>query len=110
MSQEEKVYIEIESSKLAQLGIDPSLISSTIASQNAMTPSGMLETSQDNVYLRFSGMFENLEDLKKIPIRANGRTFALGDIAKIKSGYSDPKDPQNVLQWAAGDWYCALDG
>lgn len=92
--QEEKVYIEIESSKLAQLGIDPSLISSTIASQNAMTPSGMVETSQDNVYLRFSGMFENLEDLKKIPIRANGRTFALGDIATIKSGYSDPKDPQ----------------
>lgn len=59
-----------------------------------MTPSGMVETSQDNVYLRFSGMFENLEDLKKIPIRANGRTFALGDIAKIRSGYSDPKDPQ----------------
>ena len=92
--QEEKVYVEIESSKLAQLGIDPSLISSTIAGQNAMTPSGMVETSQDNVYLRFSGMFENLEDLKKIPIRANGRTFALEDIAKIKSGYVDPKDPQ----------------
>lgn len=92
--QEEKVYIEIESSKLAQLGINPSLIASTIASQNAMTPSGMVETSQDNVYLRFSGMFENLDDLKNIPIRANGRTFALGDIAKIKSGYSDPKDPQ----------------
>ena len=92
--QEEKVYVEIESSKLAQLGIDPALIANTIASQNAMTPSGMVETSQDNVYLRFSGMFENLEDLKKIPIRANGRTFALGDIAKIKSGYADPKEPQ----------------
>ena len=92
--QDEKVYIEIESSKLAQLGIDPSLIASTIASQNAMTPSGMVETSQDNVYLRFSGMFENLEDLKKIPIRANGRTFALEDIAKIKSGYADPMNPQ----------------
>ncbi|NLU44155.1 MAG: efflux RND transporter permease subunit [Acholeplasmataceae bacterium] len=92
--QEEKVYVEIESSKLAQLGIDPALIASTISGQNAMTPSGMLETSQDNVYLRFSGMFKNLEDLKKIPIRANGRTFALEDIANIKSGYSDPKEPQ----------------
>ena len=92
--QEEKVYVEVESSKLAQLGIDPALIASTISGQNEMTASGMVETSQDNVYLRFSGMFKNLEDLKKIPIRANGRTFALEDIANIKSGYSDPKDPQ----------------
>ncbi|XFO64835.1 Swarming motility protein SwrC [Sporomusa silvacetica DSM 10669] len=48
--QTEKIYIEIENSKLAQLGIDPSLITTTLQAQNAMTASGMLETSSDNVY------------------------------------------------------------
>jgi multidrug efflux pump subunit AcrB len=33
--QTEKIYIEIENSKLAQLGIDPSLITSSLQTQNA---------------------------------------------------------------------------
>ena len=33
--QTEKIYIEMENSKLAQLGIDPSLITSTLQAQNA---------------------------------------------------------------------------
>jgi multidrug efflux pump subunit AcrB len=57
-----------------------------------MTASGMLETTSDNVYLRISGMFENVDDLKTLPIRAGGRTFRLGDIAKITRSYSDPAD------------------
>lgn len=90
--QKEKIYIEMESAKLAQLGLTPSDITNAVKAQNAMTPSGMLETSSDNVYLRVSGMFENLDDLKTVPIRANGHSFRLGDIAKITRSYSDPSD------------------
>lgn len=92
--QPEKVYIEIESSKLAQLGIDPAVIASTVQTQNAMTPSGMIETSSDSVYLRITGMFENLESLRNLPIRAGGKTFRLGDIAKIERSYVDPPEPK----------------
>ena len=90
--QAEKVYIEIETAKLAQLGIAPSDITSAVQAQDAMTASGMIETSSDNVYLRVTGMFENLDDLKALPIRANGHTFRLGDIAKITRSYIDPPD------------------
>ncbi len=90
--QAEKIYIEIETAKLAQLGLSPANITGAVQAQNAMTASGMLETSSDNVYLRVSGMFENVDDLRKIPIRANGRTFRLGDIAKIERGYVEPAD------------------
>lgn len=92
--QTEKIYIEMETVKLAQLGMAPSDIISAVQAQNAMAPSGMLETSTDNVYLRISGMFGNLEDLKNLPIRANGHTFRLGDIAKIERSYIDPPDPK----------------
>ena len=88
--QKEKIYVEVETTKLAQLGLAPGDITNAIKSQNAMTAAGMLETTSDNVYLRISGMFENLDDLKALPIRAGGHTFRLGDIAKITRSYSDP--------------------
>lgn len=92
--QPEKIYIEIAAEKLAQLGISSSDITSAVQAQNAMTASGMVETSSDNVYLRVSGMFERIEDLKELPIRSNGRTFRLGDIAKIERHYSEPVEPK----------------
>jgi len=92
--QTESIYIEIENSKMAQLGIDPALITSTIQAQNAMSATGMLETETDNVYLRITGMFEQVEDIRTIPITANGRTFRLGDIAKVTRSYAEPTDPK----------------
>jgi multidrug efflux pump subunit AcrB len=92
--QTEKIYIEIENSKLAQLGISPELITSTLAAQNAKTAAGMLETASDNIYLRITGMFEQLADIRNVPIQANGRTFRLGDIAKVTRAYAEPSDPK----------------
>ncbi len=92
--QPEKVYIEIESSKMAQLGIAPAGITNAIYAQNAMTPSGMLETHSDNVYLRVSGIFENLDDLRNLPIRGDSRSFRLGDIAKLERSYEEPAEPK----------------
>ena len=92
--QTEKIYIEIENSKLAQLGISPELITSTLAAQNAETAAGMLETASDNIYLRITGMFEQLDDIRNVPIQANGRSFRLGDIAKVTRAYAEPSDPK----------------
>ncbi|MHC1762207.1 MAG: efflux RND transporter permease subunit [Negativicutes bacterium] len=91
--QAEKIFIEMESSKLSQMGIDPNLLIAAIKTQNAMTASGMVETSSDNVYLRVSGMFESIDNVRKIPVRAAGRTFRLGDIATVTRGFVDPPDP-----------------
>jgi multidrug efflux pump len=92
--QTEKIYIEIENRKLAQLGIDPGLITSTLQTQNTLAAAGMLETAADNVYLRVTGMFENLDNIKNTPIQASGRTFRLGDIAKVTRAYAEPSDPK----------------
>jgi multidrug efflux pump subunit AcrB len=90
--QSEKIYIEIESGKLARLNIDPALILRAVQTQNAMSPSGMLETTSDNVHVRVTGMLENLDDLRNLAISAGGRSFRLNDIAAIKRSYSEPPD------------------
>ena len=90
--QTEKVYVEIESAKLAELGISPTVLANALKSQNEMTPSGMIETSTDNVYLRYSGIFDDKNAVKNTPIQANGKTFYLGDIATVERRYAEPGD------------------
>lgn len=91
--QSEKVYVEIENAKLAELGVSPMALAEALKGQNQMTPSGMIETSTDNVYLRYSGTFENIEDIKNATMQAGGKVIRLGDIAKIEQRYSEPAEP-----------------
>jgi len=92
--QTEKIYIEIDNRKLAQLGIDPAVITATLQEQNATAAAGMMETVSDNMNLRITGMFETLEDIRNTPIHANSRTFRLGDIATVTRSYAEPADPK----------------
>jgi len=92
--QPENIYIEMDKKKLARLGIDPLLVAAVIKKQNTVTPSGMLETSTDNVFIRVTGLFDNVAALRELPIRVLERTFRLGDIATIRRAYADPGKPK----------------
>ncbi len=92
--QPEKVYIEIDNAKLAQFGVDPGLVLRTIQAQNAMTPSGMIETSTDNVYLRVTGIFDSVDSLRDLPVRVGGMAFRLSDVATIERAYGEPAEPK----------------
>lgn len=92
--QTEKVYIEIANAKLAELGISPTVISNAVNSQNTMTPAGMIDTRSDNVYLRISGVFKDINAIRNLPINANSSVFRLGDIAKVERRYTEPSDPK----------------
>ena len=95
--QAEKIYIDANNGKLASLNIDPRLIIDIIGKQNAMNPAGRVETASDNVYLRVSGIFEKLENIKNTGISANNRLFRLADIATVYRGYSEPPEPKMYI-------------
>lgn len=92
--QTEKIYIEFERSKLESLGISPTTISNALSAQNTMLPSGKIETESDNIYLRFSGKFADIDEIRMLPIRANDRVFRLEDIATVERKFSDPPEPK----------------
>lgn len=92
--QSEVVYVEIEHAKLSALGISPQVISNTLAAQNAMTPAGMVDTSSDNVYLRVTGIFDDVAAIENLPINAGGKIFRLADIAKVERRFVDPPEPK----------------
>ena len=93
-AQRERIYVEIALERLAQLGIPPTAITDALSAQDAMMTSGTLETESDTVHLRASGVFENIEDIRALPIAANGKIFRLGDIASVERKTIDPPDPK----------------
>ena len=88
--QDEKVYLEVSHQKLAQLGLDVNQLAAQINAQNAVEGAGVVVLPTDNVQVRISGEFRDLKDLEALPIRANGLSYRLGDIAKVTRGYVDP--------------------
>ena len=98
--QSERVYVEIALERLAQLGIPPTAITDALAAQDAMATSGSIETASDTVRLRASGVFENIEDIRALPIAANGKVFRLGDIASVERKAVDPSEPRMLYNGA----------
>lgn len=90
--QQEKIYLEADSEKLGQFGLDIASLASLIKAQTALSPAGMLEVDGKNIYLRLSGEMSATEQLASLPLTAGGRTFRLGSLVKVRRAYSDPPD------------------
>ncbi|NNU35008.1 efflux RND transporter permease subunit [Rhizobium sophorae] len=89
-AQDEVIYLEFSTRKIAALGIDRSAIIATLQAQNAVTQSGFVETGPERVALRVSGRFISEDTLRGINPRVNDRFFPLTDVATVTRGYVDP--------------------
>ncbi|MBO3760841.1 efflux RND transporter permease subunit [Ciceribacter sp. L1K22] len=89
-AQDEAIYLEFSTRKIAALGIDQQSVIATLQAQNAVTQSGVVEAGAERIALRVSGQFTSEDSLKAINLRINDRFFPLTDIATIKRGYVDP--------------------
>ena len=92
--QDEKVWIEIDNARLATLGIPLQAVQQALEGQNAVVPAGFYETASERVQLRVDGPFRTLEEIRAFPIRANGRTIRLQDVATVTRGFADPAAPR----------------
>ncbi|MGF6742860.1 efflux RND transporter permease subunit [Paraburkholderia atlantica] len=88
--QAKKIYVEFSNERLAALGITPLQIAESMKSQNSVLASGQIDTHGDRVLVRVSGQFNNLDDIRNLPIAAGGRLVKLGDFTSITRGYEDP--------------------
>ncbi len=88
--QDERIFVEFSHAKLATLGVPTQSLFDSLARQNNVVPSGVIETSAQRVALRVTGALDGVKAVAETPVEAGGRTFRLGDIATITRGYEDP--------------------
>ncbi|MEA1830496.1 efflux RND transporter permease subunit [Methylobacterium durans] len=89
-TQKETIYLDFSTRKLAGYGIDIQSLIKTLQSQNAISPSGVVQAGPERVSVRVSGQFASEESLRDINLRFNDRFFRLSDVAEISRGYEDP--------------------
>jgi multidrug efflux pump len=92
-AQDERVYVEFSTEQLAGLGIDRAALVAALQAQNAVTPSGVLQTGDEKILVRVSGAFNSEQDILAVNFVTNGRMIRLGDIAHVTRGPADPVQP-----------------
>ena len=89
-AQDEVVYLDFSTRQLAALGISSSAVLAALQDQNAVSPSGVLQSGGERVAIRVSGQFTSEESLEALNLRVGDQFFRLSDVATIRRGYEDP--------------------
>jgi multidrug efflux pump subunit AcrB len=92
-AQEEQIFVEFSTQKLAGLGIDRSALIAALQAQNAISPTGSIQTGNEKLSLRVTGAFDSEQDILAVNFLSNGRLIRLRDIAEIRRSSIDPPQP-----------------
>lgn len=87
----ECIYIELVEDKLANLGVSPAEVLSTLGGQNKTVYSGYYETGDMSLRVSVNDRYKSVEEIGELLLQGHqGDQFRLKDIAKIRTGYESP--------------------
>jgi len=91
-TQQEKIYIEYNNSRLSALNLSPLLLSDLLKKQNIVSSGGSILLGKERLELEPSGDFSTIGDIKQIRLILPGaeQVIYLKDIAHIYRGYQQP--------------------
>lgn len=92
-AQDEQIFIEFSTERLAALGLDYGALVGALQAQNVVRPAGVLQSGSERVFLRVTGAFDNENDIRAVNFSVGGRNIRLGDIAQVRRAYDDPPQP-----------------
>ncbi len=106
-AQDERVYIEYQDTRLAQLGGSATMLQAILATRNILIPGGTVTTPNERIILEPSGNFNSVDDLKNTLLRVPDQTqlVYLKDFSTVVRGYIDP--PERLMH-ASGKRCVAL--
>jgi len=90
--QEERIYLYINASRLAQYGLSFNKVVTALQEQNILLPGGTIIIENRRIGIEPSGNFESLEEIRNVQLKVpdTKQTIYLRDIATVKREYVDP--------------------
>jgi multidrug efflux pump subunit AcrB len=90
--QDERIYLDVSSARIAQLGIDTADISKSLREQNIVLPAGRINLNDVEIIVETQGQFTSIEEIAEvlIPISGTQASIPLRDIATIRRTYVEP--------------------
>lgn len=97
--QQEVVFIEISTNRLASLGISPTTMNNILVAQNTVQPSGALVAGSEYIYIHPTGEYTSVKQLEDLIITKQGsdKLIYLKDVATISKGYAEV--PANIIRF-----------
>lgn len=87
----ECIYIEMVEDKLANLGISPAEVLSTLSGQNKTVYSGYYDSGDMSLRVSVNDRYKSVEEIGELLLQGHqGDQFRLKDIANIRIGYEEP--------------------
>lgn len=96
-TRDEVIYLEFSARRLAALGLDRQSVLRSLATQNAIVPSGVINTDRERILVRVPGTLGGAEAIANLNLRAGDVYFALSDVADVRTGYVDP--PKSLFRY-----------
>lgn len=90
-AQQERIFVEIESARIAELNVSPASIINSIREQNTIRPGGIVDAGGRSFAIQPSGNYQAIEGVANtlVPV-GNGRFLPVADVAKVTRGFIDP--------------------
>ncbi|MCP3871914.1 MAG: efflux RND transporter permease subunit [Desulfobacteraceae bacterium] len=90
--QKEKIYIDFNDAKFADIGLTKVKLDDLISKTNIIIPGGEIRLGDQRIILEPTGNFEQIRDLENIIISSKGgQTLRLRDVSTIRRGYEEPQ-------------------
>ncbi len=90
--QPERVYLEIDSRKLAAVGVQLRQVIQDLQAQNVILPAGELDAGGTTLALEANGDFESVEEIGEIltQVSSTGKLVRLKDLLTVRRAFVDP--------------------
>ncbi|WP_428926300.1 efflux RND transporter permease subunit [Marinibacterium sp. SX1] len=98
---EEVIYVEFSTERLAALGLNQDEVEQVLAAQNAILPSGEIDTGPERVLVRVGGEFTGAESIGDVNLRVGDNFFRLTDVATVTRAYADP--PSEMFRYKGAE-------
>ena len=90
--QEERIYLQFNDARLAELGLSAKKIKNSIASTNIVFSGGEVSLEDERLVLEPTGSYADLDDLGRTLIAVGkGGSVYLGDVTRIVRAYETPQ-------------------
>ena len=101
----EEIIVEINSVKLAALGLTPQDISQQIRVSDAKVTSGIVRSKNNNLLIEAETELDSLKRIRQIPISVGNNSsqlVRLGDLAFVKKGIQEPAQELAIINGQPG--------
>lgn len=92
--QEERIWLEIDTRRLAAIGVQLEQVLGDLQAQNVILPAGQMNSDGINITMEANGDLKTVEDIENVLTKVSGLNgfVRLKDLMSVRRGYVDPPE------------------